>query len=509
MKKLLQSSLLVLIASIITKMGGLLREVTLAWAFKTGTVTDAFVISFALPTLLLSFISGGVGVTYISTYNNAQGDRKRFTNSLLTMFFFIALALAAVMAASPSAFIRMLASGFDAATEQTAASMLRYMAWAVIPILMCSLVSAHLQAHGKFFAATIYHVFNNLFTIIGIFIARSTSTMYVIGMMMVVGNCVSMGYLFYSSKGAELRYKPMFDFNSPQMRGFFVLLAPIVLSSVIGQVNQIVIQNVASSFDKGTISQLNYAHKVQGVFTAFIGTAVATSFYPQLTKSAGDNKEFKTNIGNALRLLLPLLLPIAVGMLILAEPVVRIIYERGQYSRENTVQTASLLRFYTLTMVTSSLSQIVTRAFYARSRTKLPAVVAMMSVAVNVACIFMFRGALGARGLALAAGVSGFVGLAVLYGFLTREVGAIGGVEWWKLLGSVGIMGAFVWVGARFMPLMTGSYARCLVMTGLLVGCAVLLYAVLLVAFRMEAATTGILFLKRWVNKKKRVSIGM
>ncbi|MDR0395703.1 MAG: murein biosynthesis integral membrane protein MurJ, partial [Oscillospiraceae bacterium] len=466
MKKLLQSSLLILIASIILKLGGLLREMTLTWAFETGTATDAFFISFTLPTLLLSFISGGVGVTYISAYTSASGDKKRFTNSLITLFFFIALALAAVMASFPGAFVRMLASDVDTATELAAASMLRFMAWAIVPILLCALLSAHLQAHGKFFAATIYQIFNNLFTIIGIFIARSSSAMYIIGMTMLAGNCVSMLFLFGNSRGADLRYRPAFGFNSAQMRVFFILLAPIVLSSVTGQINQIVIQNVASTFESGTISQLNYANKVQGVFTAFISTAIATAFYPQLTKNASDKAAFKNNISDALKLLLPLMLPIAVGILILAEPLVRIIYERGEYTRENTIKTASLLRFYTLTMISHSLSQILQRAFYARQKTRLPAAVAAGSVLVNIGCIFLFMNVLGSRGLALAGGVSGLAGLAALYIFLVRDVGAIGNVEWPKLLGSVGIMGAFVWLGARFMPLMDGGYMKCLVMTG-------------------------------------------
>jgi putative peptidoglycan lipid II flippase len=151
-----------------------------------------------------------------------------------------------------------------------------------------------------------------------------------------------------------------------------------------------------------------------------------------------------------------------------------------------------------------NLNQIITRAFYARKKTRLPAILSAASVALNILCILGLIGPLGARGPALATAISGTALMTGLWLFLKRDIGSLHiyeRKEWLKLILAAGIMTLFVFTMSRFLPFMTASYIKCAVMLVSTVAAAVILYAGVLVAVKSEIAEIVINLLKSAVNK--------
>jgi putative peptidoglycan lipid II flippase len=281
LNKLFHSSIFISLAYLLLRIGGFLRELTLSAVYGANNVTDAFLVAFTVPNLIISFLVAATGTTYIAVHSSLSvKERKQFTSNLLSVFALISAVLAIAFYLFPGFFVSLLASRADVEMTNTAEQLLRYMGWSVIPMLLAAVLSAHLQTKGKFFVATVYQIFINLFIIIGVIL--SPKQLWWMGVGMVVGNVVSLIFLLVHNRG--LVYRPTFRLNDKHLKHFFVLLAPIVLSTLMAEINTIVDRNMATSIGEGIASTLNYASKVQGVFTAFIGTAIGTAFFPKMSE---------------------------------------------------------------------------------------------------------------------------------------------------------------------------------------------------------------------------------
>ncbi|GHU70553.1 putative lipid II flippase MurJ [Clostridia bacterium] len=485
---------------------------TLAYAFGRSVITDAFVNAYAIPNLILSFIVAATATTYIPVYSSVDADSQtRFTNTLLTLFAIIGLVLSLAVFTAPQIFLKLVA--WTAATEVFDQSLIlmRYMAWAMIPMLICSILAGNLQAKSKFFIATAYQLFINAVIVVGILVAKITSIIPWIGIGVILGNLVAMAVIVYANR--DLRYRPILQLNDLHVKRFFILLAPIMLSSIVGQLNTIITQNVANSLENHAVSTLGYANKVQGVFTAFIGTAVGTAFFPAMSKTAseGDLIGLKDQIRSSLRVLLPILIPLTIGILFLAEPIIRILLERGQFNPEDTALTATALQFVIFAMFAANINQMLSRGFFAMQKTKLPAIISVFTVLLNVICILIFVGPLQYRGLALATSISGMASMVAYYVLLKKELGSLiiyKVNEWIKLVVATAVLTIIVIGGRNILPLMTGSYLTCLVSLVGLVGVSVIVYAGLLIVMKTEIAGMVIDMVKNRGKKTEMVGRG-
>jgi putative peptidoglycan lipid II flippase len=329
------------------------------------------------------------------------------------------------------------------------------------------------------------------------------------GIGMTVGNFISLGVLVISNRDAGLHYQPVIDFHDPHLCQFFILLAPMVLSSLVGEINAIVDKRMDSSLDEGTVSVLNYASKVNGVFSAIIRMSVGTAFYPRMSEYAvaGDISGMKDQAAIGIKLMLPILLPLTLGIILLAQPVIRILLERGEFSREATIRTAQCLQMFAIGLFAVNINQIITRAFYARKKTRLPAILSAASVVLNIICILVLISPLGARGPALATSILGTALFIGLYIFLRKDIGALhiyNRREWVKLILATGVMSLFVFILAKALPLMSASYIMRAVMLAGTVAGAVGVYAGVLIVMKSEVAVLVIGMAKSLISKHRK-----
>ncbi|GHU66199.1 hypothetical protein FACS1894184_03600 [Clostridia bacterium] len=320
---------------------------------------------------------------------------------------------------------------------------------------------------------------------------------------------MSLVVLVVGNSGVGLPYMPTIDFNDPAVKRFFVLIAPIMIASIVGELNKIIDRNMASSLDSGTISMLNYASKVNSVFVAFIGTAISTAIYPQMTENAASGIGIKKDIGNGIRLILPIVVPLMLGMAFLSEPMIRVLFERGKFTREYTMLTADVFRYYAPGMLALNLNGILMRGFHSRQKTKTPAIVSTVSLCINIVLNLMLIRFLGARGLAIATSIAGFVTTILLYVYLHRDIGAIpvySPKEYLKLLLATVAMSVMVTIGIRVLPMMDVSYLTCIIWLAIIVMASVTIYAAVLIITKSEVAHMVIELVKGILGKKKRNS---
>jgi putative peptidoglycan lipid II flippase len=251
--KTFRSSILVAVAFILLRFGGFIREAVLAHFYGATYVTDGFVIAYQIPNLFLNFLVSTTATVYISINAGlATHEKQRFSNNLITIFTLIAGIMTVLFLVVPQVFVSlMISASAKEGTRETAAVLLQYMRFSIIPLLLASTFKARPQINEKFFISTVYQIFVNLFIIIGIVLAKPFSFFPLIGIGMIVGNLLSLLVLIRNNRDSVLTYKPIVDFTDLHLRQFIILLTPMILSAVVSEINQIVTKRMASSLDEG------------------------------------------------------------------------------------------------------------------------------------------------------------------------------------------------------------------------------------------------------------------
>ena len=494
--KIFLSSFIILAGFILVKISSFIRELSLAYAYGASIVSDSFIAASAIPGLLLGFITSGIGNTFIAqfSYIETKERQNKYTSSLFTLFSLISIVLTIAILLFPRFFLMVIASKAPMETIELGSKLLRWMSICTIPLILTSILKARLQIHGKFFISTCYHVIINVCVIAGILSAKRTETTLYMAYGMIFGELICFIILMITNYRTDLRVRFIIDFHEDYIHKFFILIAPIVLSTALTELNKVVDRTMASSLAVGTITMLSYSSKLTGLFNSTIVFSVVTAMYPTLVRNVanGGTDAMKKTISKVARVILLFILPVLIGAIILAKPLTRIVFERGDFTRVNTLETSAFLRWYAPTIITAGATDIQSRAFYAIGNTRRPALISAGCVFLNILLNVFLIKPLGGRGLALSTSIAGVAATVLLSLYLHREIGSIQifkqKSDWLKLGISLIIMSLFVLVGVHFFQLMNNDYMKCLVQTAMLIICAVFIYWGMLSLLKMEAA---------------------
>jgi putative peptidoglycan lipid II flippase len=223
-------------------------------------------------------------------------------------------------------------------------------------------------------------------------------------------------------------------------------------------VNVLINSIFASYLQDGAVSWLNIAFRLMQLPLGIFGVAVATVTLPLVSRSAarGDMTEFRGALAHALRLVMLLTIPSAIGLMILAEPIIGLIYEHGRFTAAATQQTAAALRFYAIGLVGYASVKVLAPAFYALDRRNLPMLVSLLSIALNFCLnwLLTFHLKLGHKGLALSTSCIAVVNFLLLYGMMRRYAGPLetGAMlrTLAKLLVAGACLGVVCWLGVHW-----------------------------------------------------------
>jgi putative peptidoglycan lipid II flippase len=498
MKKLIKSSAVIIAATVILKCLGLLREIILAYAFGAGDVSDAYVVSRGAVDTLIGILAGSAGAVFITVCAGISGANENakktdFTRMAITLFGVLGLIFTSLFALLPNLFVRLFAFSLDAAAAGKAALMLRFMAIACVPGFINSLLAANLQIEKRFFRSAVYQVTINIAVIAFIFIGKAAGEDYLIGAGYAVGALLSTMLLLIFNKQIGFIFRPAFDTKSPELKMFIALIIPSFLSVLATQLFQVIDRSIASSLTAGTISALSYAAKIENVFVALIGTAVATALMPDLTKAFAQksSEAAADEICGALKTVIPIVLPLTAGILILSAPVIRILLERGAFGADDTAFTAQLLAMYAIGLPAQCISPIFGFVFVALRDTRSLLIITVITLVISVILKFLFITPFGAAGLALSTSVTGFLlALLQIFVLLKKKISVFvfrKKREWAKILCAAAVMSVFA-VFAHNTVSSDVSYLYTLITTIIITGVSILIYSAVLHFTKSEIA---------------------
>jgi len=292
----------------------------------------------------------------------------------------------------------------------------------------------------------------------------------------------------------DLQFSFSLDFTHPGLRRVGRLYLPVALGLIVSQVGIAIDRNLASRTGEQSIAWMQNATTLIQFPLGLVAVAVSTAILPSLSRlaSAADMVRFRRTLGMGLRTVLLLVVPAAVGLLVLATPVIALLFEHGAFQPHDTLRTAQALRVYLIGLPFAAIDQVLIFAFYARKDTKTPVLVGILGVVIYLVVALVLIAPLGMLGLVLANSVQ-LTSHAMLMLYLAhRHFDGLRGqaltLTAFKVLVASGLTGAVVYLS---LPLLDGIATHVSVWGELLIvlGAGALglaSYAVLVWALRVE-----------------------
>ena len=431
------------IAILCSRILGLIREQVFAGLFGAGRNLDAFLMAFRVPNMLRDlFAEGALSTAFITTFSKkiaTEGDESAWSLAnkvaTLTAVFMSAVTLLGIVFA-PQLIELMTWGKWD--PEKTALTILltRIMWPFILLVSLAALIMGILNAKNVFGPPAMASSYFNLGSIIagvavGYWIDPHFGARSLIGLSIgtLVGGLWQLSAQFPALWRVGYKYRPDFQWRDEGVRTVLGLMAPAVIAASAVQVNVLVNSGFAARLGDGPVSWLNIAFRLMQLPLGIFGVAVATVTLPLVSRSAalGNTGEFRSALAHSLRLVFLLTIPAAIGLIILAEPIIRLIYEHGRFTPESTRQTAAALQFYAIGLAGYSADKVLGPAFYALNRRYLPMLVAFTSIAVNITLNWFLTVYLnwGHRGLAFSTSAVAITNFVFLYSTMRYFTGRL------------------------------------------------------------------------------------
>jgi putative peptidoglycan lipid II flippase len=452
-----------------SRVGGLVRESLFAYLFGASHLADAFQVAFRIPNLLRDlFAEGALSSAFVPAFARASAERGeaaawRLARVVLGTLLAVtgALAVLGILFAGPV--VDVVAAGASADKRADAVPLARIM-FPFLPIVAAAAVlMGVLNARRRYGPPAFAPVAFNLVAIVGGVVLAlaglSTRDALVGWSWLVLAAGLAQALVQWPAARREgWRGAPVVDlsFSDPALRSVVARMGPIALALAGTQV-AIVISTALASEGDGWVSALTYAFRLIHLPIGLVGVALGTVSLAAASRRAavGDSAGVDDVVRRGLRLNLFFALPASAGLLALAEPVVRVVYERGAFDARDTALVAAAVRAFAVGVAAYAGIKVAATAFHARGDTRTPMLASLAGIAVNLAVLLAGRGPFGFDAFAASTAAGALANYAVLR-VVDRRLGrrAAPGTAFSAkvLLAAAAMGGAVLALGSTLLP---------------------------------------------------------
>jgi putative peptidoglycan lipid II flippase len=415
---------------------GFARDMLIAAKLGAGPMADAFFVALKLPNLFRRlFGEGAFNAAFVPAFASAltkQGfvEAQRLAERMAgIMGLWLALLTVLGLLFTPQ-ILTVLAPGFTGRPEQFALTveLTRIVFPYLLLICLAALVSGVLNGLSRFAAAAAAPVLFNLLSMAALlaltpFVATPA---HALSWGVLASGVLQLALVWWAAKQAGMALNPFRRLTLGEgERTVLKRMVPGIIGAGVTQLNLAVDVIIASLMPTGAVAFLYYADRVAQLPLGVVGAAIGTALLPRLAAQIAARQPLSAHRSQnrALEFSLALTLPAAVALVVLAAPIISVLFERGAFDARAGAETAMVLRAYAFGLVAFVLVKALTPAFFARGDTRTPVLVGLAAVATNLALnlAFLWSGALGAAGIALATAIAAWLNVALLGGLLMRR----------------------------------------------------------------------------------------
>ena len=436
-RRLARSTLIFSIATGLSRLLGLVREMVAAYYFGINGKINAFTVAFQIPNLARALLAdAALSGAFVPIFSDLleKGDRKRAWRVASTIFWLVLLFLGGLTALfiliAP---VLLRPFGLPPGDFQLAVGLSRVLFPIVVLLGLSGVIVGILNTYDHFTVPALTPVFWNLAIIVGLVIGvprvnTENAELYVYACAILVGTLIQLFLPVPWLRGLDGRLQLVLDWRDPAVRRFFKLMLPVTVTLGLINVNAVIDTLFASRLidPNQAPAAINAAFRLYMLPQGMFSVAVATVLFPALARLAARNDldAFRATVGTGLRQIGFLLIPAAIVSVVLAEPIVRLVYQRGAFTESDVTVVAGCLAAFSLGLVFNGWMLMLTRAFYGIQSNWVPTTIAVGTLALNAALdLVLYR--VGVWGIPLATSLVNIVGAALLAVFLRRRVGGL------------------------------------------------------------------------------------
>jgi putative peptidoglycan lipid II flippase len=437
-----RSTVIVMVATLLTKVVGLGREVVIAAIYGAGATFSAFTVAFQIPNVIRTFVADQAlvgALVPVFTGLREDGDEERawrVASSVASVLLILLLPLTALSMVFADLFVDFAVYDRNKAIDLTlAADLFRIMIPVVVLMSLGGVIIAILNSYGKFGPPAFAQLaFNGVALAVVIALQPSRDDIPAYAWAILVATFVQALLPAPWLRGHGQRLRLGSAFGDPAVRAVVVAMLPVMLSLAALNLNNIVNTYWSSHLssaqllgDKGAGPATIY--KAFGVFQlpqGIFSLAVATVFFPLFARFAarGDMAGFRSATVASARQIIVLLMPATVFMVVFSEPIVRLLFERSEFTSDNTVLVAAALQGFAIGLIGNGAIQLLMRAFFSLRMPWTPAVIGFsVNLLGNIVLGGLLHGPMGVRGITLSMAIANTVSFIVMFAILRRRLG--------------------------------------------------------------------------------------
>lgn len=431
--KIVSVTILLMGVTFFTKLISFVREILIAAKFGTSQQADIFVATYTIPTIVLTITGGAISAVLIPMIiklrNKDENFRlKKLLSSVFSLTSLVMLLLTVLLYVFIEPFVNIYVFGFSEEAKLATVELFKIVIPALIAIGLISLSSSILNAYHHFIVPSLGPVFYSLGIIIALIFFADTYGVksLIIGYSIGIVCQLILLIIVIIKKGISFNFKISFN---EDLKLFGLLIFPFLISIGVFQINMVVDKMMASTLTEGSLAALNYAYRVaQLPLSIFVG-AMVLPLFPLIAENISINNidGAKKILSSSYRLLGILLLPVMGVYIALAEPIIAIIYQRGEFGVTALENTSLALIFYTFIILPFSMRDIITRVLYSLQDTWTPVINSVFLVAINVTLMIIFVPRFGLIAVAGSTSISAILGYVRIRHKLIKKIGKLSG----------------------------------------------------------------------------------
>jgi putative peptidoglycan lipid II flippase len=426
-KSLIKPTLQVTFFSIIGIVISFLSQLIIAYYFGAKFERDAYFVAIIIPVYISSVLTGSLGIIFIPKVvdlmkRNSQIDLNKFIGSIVWLVLIIMFFVTCICIFFSQGVIQIVAPGYNAEQSQFTAILLKIVVPTIIFTVLGNLLGSLYQIQHKFILPALAPIVSSAISLVFVIIFSEKIGIKGLAFGFLTGSLVSMIILLPVLRNYKLSLK--IDLKNADLISFVKTFSPLLMTGILFRSTGVIERMIASDLPAGSISYLGYSNQLIAVLGTLTANGIAVSAYPALSNLWSDKKEgeFSSVFTRILRIILLVSLPVALVFVFFGEEIIRIVFERGAFSREVTSAVSNTLKWSMGAFVFQSLGSIVAKVLYISGKTVVSSAIALTEVLIYLSAGYILSESYSYIGLAIALSFSSLVNILLSMMFINKRL---------------------------------------------------------------------------------------
>ena len=407
-------TVIIMILTVITKIFGFVRESVMAAVIGAGEIKSIYVTSTTIPDIMMYTVVAGIVSAYIPIYTkvkNDRGDEKAdlFTSNLINVLMACGIIVFVLIVLFAGSIAKIFSPKLSGSSLEMAISWTRIMSVSIFTFLYSSVMRGYLNAKGNFIDPVISGLILNVIIISSTIMTGTFNNPYILIIGTLIANVLQFIRFPFASRKRGFKYSLKINFADPDINRMILIMIPVIISSAANKISLLVDKSMASAYvGIDGVAKVFYTENMLDFIVEVITLTIATITFPEIANFAHSKKldKMKEKLSSSAILTMALVIPATFGLMALANPIIKLAYERHAFTSVDTSIVASLIVSYGPYIIFISFMRILSNAFYAIGDSRSPLIIILIQQVINFVLNIILVKQYGIDGLAYATSIS-------------------------------------------------------------------------------------------------------